>query len=90
VSKSEEFIDSAKRAILKAKWEIENRFASTGKRVNPAEESSASATPRPSLAHPVKLSPIKLETLAGAVEFYFMTSISADPKTRISKCYLIF
>jgi hypothetical protein len=46
VSKSEEHIDSAKRAILKAKREIENRLASTGKKVNPAEEPSASATLR--------------------------------------------
>jgi hypothetical protein len=85
VSKSEEYIDSAKRAILKAKREIENRLDSTGEKVNPAEELSTSTTLWPPLTHLIKLPPIKLEPFAGDVETWsqfweqFESSIDKDP-----------
>jgi hypothetical protein len=40
VEKSEEYIDSAKRALLKAKREIEIRLVSTGVKPNFADEPS--------------------------------------------------
>lgn len=64
----EDYIDLAKRALLNAKREVENRLVSTGEKPNFAEEPSASTTPRPPLAHSVKLPPINLEPCAGNVE----------------------
>jgi hypothetical protein len=42
VSKPEEYIDAVKRAIRKAKREIENRISSTRQKVNPAKSTYAS------------------------------------------------
>jgi hypothetical protein len=65
---SEEDIDLAKRALLKAKREIESRLVSTEEKPNFAEEPSASTNFRSPLTHSVKVPPINLEPFAGDME----------------------
>lgn len=67
-SESEVYVETAKRAISRSKREIENRLAWTEMKANPAREPSASTTHWCSLAHSVRMPPIKLEQFTGDVE----------------------
>jgi hypothetical protein len=58
VETCEEYIDSSKRALLKATREIECRLASSGEKLNLTEVPSASMTVRPPFTHSFKLPPI--------------------------------
>jgi hypothetical protein len=64
----EEYIDSAKRALLKANQEIGKGLASSAANLNITGLPSAQMTARPSVSHSVKLPPIKLESFVGDVE----------------------
>jgi len=64
----EEYIDSAKRAILKANQEIGRRLASSAVNPSISEFPSAPPTARIPVTHSVKLPPLKLEPFAGDVE----------------------
>jgi hypothetical protein len=55
VQVAEDYIDLSVRALLTAKWEMENRPVSTGERPNFAEEPSALRTLWPLLVHSVFL-----------------------------------
>jgi hypothetical protein len=85
VKACEEYIDSAKRDLLRANHEIGKRLASSAANINISESPSAQMPARPSIAHSVKLSPIKLESFAGDVETWarfweqFESSIDKDP-----------
>jgi len=85
VEACEEYIDSAKRALLKAKQEIGRRLASSAANLSVSELTSAPPTARPPATHSVKLPPIKLEPFAGDVETWarfweqFESSIDQDP-----------
>ena len=80
----EEYIDSAKRAILKANQEIGRRLASSAASLSISELPSA-PTARLPVAHSVKLPPLRLEPFAGDVEMWarfweqFESSIDQDP-----------
>jgi hypothetical protein len=81
----EEYLDSAKRAILKANQEIGRRVASSATNLSLSELPSAPPTSRPPVTHTVKLPPLKLEPFAGDVETWarfweqFESSIDQDP-----------
>ena len=89
VEACEEYIDSVKRALLKANQEIGRRLASSAANLNISELPSAQMTVRPSVAHSVKLPPIKLEPFAGDVETWarfweqFESSIDKDPNLSV-------
>ena len=85
VETCEEYIDSAKRAFLKADQEIGRRLDSSAANLRVPELSSAQMSARPTVTHSVKLPPIKLEPFAGDVETWarfweqFKSSIDKDP-----------
>jgi hypothetical protein len=64
----EEYIDSAKRALLKANQDIGRRLASSAAYLSVSELTSAQMTARPPVTHAVNLPPIKFEAFAGDVE----------------------
>ena len=65
----EEYIDSAKRAILKGNQEIGRRLASSAASLSISELPSA-PTARPLVTHSVKLPPLRLGPFAGDVEMW--------------------
>jgi hypothetical protein len=85
VEACEEYIDSAKRAILKASQESGRRLAPSAAGLSISELPSAHLTARPPVTHLVKLPPLKLEPFAGDVETWarfweqFESSIDQDP-----------
>jgi hypothetical protein len=85
VETCEEYIDSAKRALLKANEEIVRRLASSAANLNIAELPSAQMTARHPVTHSVKLPTIKLEPFAVDVETWariwenFESFIDKDP-----------
>ena len=85
VEMCEEYINSVKRAIVKANQEIGRRIASYAANLRVAELPSAQTTDRPPVTHSVKLPPIKLEPFAGDVETWarfweqFESSVDKDP-----------
>jgi hypothetical protein len=85
VEACEEYIDSAKRALLKANQEIGKGLASSATNLNISGLPSAQMTAHPSVSHSVKLPPIKLEPFTGDVETWarfweqFESSIDKDP-----------
>ena len=88
----EEYIDSAKRAILKANQEIGRRLTSSAVNPSISELPSAPPTARIPVTHSVKLPPLKLEPFAGDVETWarfweqFESSTDQDPTlTTINK-----
>ena len=89
VETCEEYIDSAKRAHLKANQEIGRSFASSAANLRVVELSSAQVTDRHPFTHSVKLPPIKLEHFAGDVDTWarfweqFESSIDKDPTLSI-------
>jgi len=64
----EEYIDSAKRALLKANQEIGKKPVSSAANLSVSELPSAQMTARHPVTHSVKLPPIKLEPFTGDVE----------------------
>jgi hypothetical protein len=68
VETCEEYINSAKRALLKANQEIGRRLVSSAANLSVSELPSAQMTARHPVTHSVKLPPIKLEPFAGDVE----------------------
>jgi len=86
VEACEGYIESAKRALLKAKQENGRRLASSAANLSVSELPSApppdSSTP---VTHSVKLPPLKLEAFAGDVETWakfweqFESSVDQDP-----------
>jgi hypothetical protein len=84
VETCEEYTDSAKRALLKAKQNIGGRRSSSVANLSVSELPSAQMTVRPPVTHSVKLPPIKLEPFAGDVETWAQfweqfLSIDKDP-----------
>jgi hypothetical protein len=85
VETCEEYVDSAKRALLKANQEIGRRLVSSAANLSVSEFPSAQMTARPPVTHSVKFPPIKLEPFAGDVETWarfweqFESSIDKDP-----------
>jgi hypothetical protein len=66
----EDYIDSAKRAIIKVNQDIGRRSASSAADLSVSEVPSAPLPPtaRPPVTHSVKLPPLKLEPFAGDVK----------------------
>jgi len=85
VETCEEYIDSAKRALLKANQEIGRRLVSSAANLSVSGLPSAQMTSRHPVTHSVKLPPIQLEPFAGDVETWarfweqFESSIDKDP-----------
>ena len=85
VETCKEYIDSAKRALLKANQEIGRRLVSSAAYLSLSELPSAQMTARHPVTHSVKLAPVKLEPFAGDVETWawfweqFESSIDKDP-----------
>ena len=85
VETCEEYIDSAKRALLKANQDIGRRLAPSAAKLSVSVLLSAQMTARPPVTHSVKLPPVKLEPFAGDVEKWarfwekFESSIEKDP-----------
>jgi hypothetical protein len=81
----EEYIDSTKQALLKAKREIKNRPVSTGEGPNFAEEPSASRTLRPPLVHSVLLTDLKKRVEKLKAKGEMLAKFDADRKARREK-----
>jgi hypothetical protein len=84
VETCEEYIESAKRALLKANQEIGRRLVSSAANLSVSELPSAQMTARHPVTHSVNLPPIKLERFAEDVETWvrfwgqFESSIEKD------------
>ena len=80
----ETYIDSAKRALLKAIQETGKRLVSSAANLSVSELPSTQMTARHLVTHSVKLPPVKLEPFAGDVETWARfweqeSSIDKDP-----------